>query len=127
MWDFIKTHDFSIICILVIIWVIGVIRTQRKYKTKGVQLIGEIVEYKGSQGNIFPVFQFEYEGEKLTVDSYHADKVQEGVGSTDTIYYLPGNTKGVFRERDIKPKPWMIVIIVVAIAYIILDFTVFHK
>lgn len=127
MWEFIKTHSFSIFCTLIVIWIIGVIRTQHKYKTKGVQLIGEIVGYKRSQGNIFPVFQFEYEGEQLTVDSYHADKVQEEAGSTDTIYYLPGNTKGVFRERDIKPKLWMIVIIVVAIAYIIMDLTVFHK
>lgn len=127
MWDFIKTHTFSVFCILFTIWIIEVILTQRRYKTKGVQLTGKIVGYKGSQGNIFPVFQFEYEGEQLTVDSYHSDKVQEEVGTTDTIYYLPGNTKGVFRERDIKPKPWMIVCTIIAVVCVILDFAAVHK
>lgn len=127
MWDFIKTHSFSVFCILAFIWIIGVIRTQHKYKTKGVQLTGKIVGYTKSQGNIFPVFQFEYEGEQITVDSYHSAKVQEEVGTTDTIYYLPGNTKGVFRERDIKPKLWMIVCSIAAVVYVVLDFAAVHK
>ncbi len=124
---FIATHSFSIICILGVIWVIKVILTQRKYKTKGVQLIGKIVDYKMSQSNFFPVFQFEYEGKQLFVDSYHSDKVQEKIGTTDTIYYLPNNKKGVFRERDLKPDIKLIACVAAAIVYIILDFTVFHK
>lgn len=127
MWDFIKTHTFSIFCVLGIIWVAEVFCTKLKYKTKGVKLTGKIVEYKLTQSNYFPVFQFEYEGELLTVDSYQAAKVQSELGTTDTIYYIPGKTKGVFRECDLKPSLSMTATCIAAIAYIILDFTVFHK
>lgn len=127
MWDFIKAHTFSIICVLGIIWAVEVYCTKLKYKTKGVKLTGKIIEYRLTQSNYFPVFQFEYEGEQLTVDSYQADKAHNEIGTTDTIYYIPGNTKGVFRERDLKPSFLMIATCIAGIAYIILDFTVFHK
>ncbi|MBR6580262.1 MAG: hypothetical protein IKK66_03095 [Ruminococcus sp.] len=127
MLDFIKVHKFSIFCLLALIWIFTVIRTQLKYKKKGERLQGKIVNYVQNSGNFFPVFQFEYNGQHLTVDSYNASKNANELGQTDTIYYIPGNQKGVFRERDLTPKLWMIVMTVVAIAYIILDFIVFNR
>ena len=126
MLEFIKVHKFSIFCILALIWIFTVIFTQLKYKKKGIKLQGKIVNYVENSGNCFPVFQFEYNGQYITVDSYHSTKKANELGQTDTIYYIPGNQKGVFRERDLAPKPWMIVMTVVAIAYIILDFIVFN-
>ena len=127
MLEFIKVHKFSIFCILALIWIFTVIFTQLKYKKKGIKLQGKIVNYVENSGNCFPVFQFEYNGQYITVDSYHSTKKANELGRTDTIYYIPGNQKGVFRERDLAPKPWMIVMTVVAIAYIILDFIVFNR
>ncbi len=127
MLEFIKVHKFSIFCILALIWIFTVIFTQLKYKKKGIKLQGKIVNYVENSGNCFPVFQFEYNGQYITVDSYHSTKKANELGQTDTIYYIPGNQKGVFRERDLAPKPWMIVMTVVAIAYIILDFIVFNR
>lgn len=125
--EFIKVHKFSIFCILALIWIFSVMSTQFKYKKKGLRLQGKIVNYVNNSGNCFPVFQFEYNGQYLTVDSYHSTKKANELGQTDTIYYLPGNQKGVFRERDLAPKPWMLVMIIVSIVYIILDFTVINR
>lgn len=125
--EFIKVHKFSIFCILALIWIFSVMSTQFKYKKKGLRLQGKIVNYVDNSGNCFPVFQFEYNGQYLTVDSYHSTKKANELGQTDTIYYLPGNQKGVFRERDLAPKPWMLVMIIVSIVYIILDFTVINR
>ncbi|MBO4876423.1 MAG: hypothetical protein J5501_00250 [Ruminococcus sp.] len=125
--DFIKTHMFSIVCVLFILWVIIYLRTMLKYKKNGVALTGKVVDYKIQSSNYFPVFEFDYEGQTLRVDSYEADKNNNGIGTVDTIYYLPGNTKGVFRERNLKMKLWMILGSLLCIAYIIMDFTVFHK
>ena len=127
MLEFINLHKFSIFCILAMLWIFSVMSTQFKYKKKGVKLQGKIVNYVGNPGNCFPVFQFEYNGQHLTVDSYNASKNASELGQTETIYYLPGNQKGVFRERDLAPKPWMIVMLIVAIVYIFLDFAVLHK
>ncbi len=127
MLEFINLHKFSIFCILAMLWIFSVMSTQFKYKKKGVKLQGKIVNYVGNPGNCFPVFQFEYNGQHLTVDSYNASKNANELGQTETIYYLPGNQKGVFRERDLAPKPWMIVMLIVAIVYIFLDFAVLHK
>lgn len=127
MLEFLKVHKFSIFCILALIWIFTVIFTQLKYKKKGIKLQGKIVNYVENSGNCFPVFQFEYNGQYITVDSYHSTKKANELGQTDTIYYIPGNQKGVFRERDLTPKPWMIVMTVVAIAYIILDFAVLKR
>lgn len=127
MLEFINLHKFSIFCILALIWIFTVIFTQLKYKKKGIKLQGKIVNYVENSGNCFPVFQFEYNGQYITVDSYHSTKKANELGQTDTIYYIPGNQKGVFRERDLAPKPWMIVMTVVAITYIILDFIVFNR
>lgn len=127
MLEFIKVHKFSIFCILAMIWIFSVMSTQFKYKKKGARLQGKIVNYVGNSGNCFPVFQFEYNGQHLTVDSYHSTKKSNELGQTEIIYYLPGKQKGFFRERDIAPKPWMIVMIIVSIVYIILDFTILDK
>ena len=120
--SFIKDHILSIFCATFIIWCINVFLTQMKYKKKGVSLTGTVVDYVVQSSNYFPVFEFEYEGQKMKVDSYQADKTNNGIGTTDTIYYLPGNTKGVFRERDLKPKLWMIAGIVLCLGVIIIDF-----
>lgn len=127
MLDFIKVHKFSIFCLLALIWLFTVILTQLKYKRKGERLQGKIVNYVQNSGNFFPVFQFEYNGQYLTVDSYNASKNADELGQTDTIYYIPGNQKGVFRERDLSPKPWMIIMIIVSIVYIVLDFAVINR
>ena len=120
--SFVKDHMFSIFCAIFIIWVINFFLTQIRYKKKGVALLGTVVDYVVQSSNYFPVFEFEYEGQKMKVDSYHSDKSNNGIGTTDTIYYMPGNNKGVFRERDLKPKLWMIAGVLLCIAVIIIDF-----
>ena len=125
--SFIKTHMFSIMCILGLIWLAEVITTKLRYKKKGTALTGRVVANKTVTGNLFPVYEFYFEGETLQVDSYEAVKDGVSVGTEETIYYVPGNKKGVFREEDLKLKPWMLIVSVLAAAYIIVDFAVIHK
>jgi hypothetical protein len=127
MMSFIKTHMFSIMCILGLIWLAEVIATKLRYKKKGTALTGRVVANKTVTGNLFPVYEFYFEGETLQVDSYEAVKDGVSVGTEETIYYVPGNKKGVFREEDLKLKPWMLIVSVLAAAYIIVDFAVIHK
>ena len=87
MLEFIKVHKFSIFCILAMIWIFSVMSTQFKYKKKGARLQGKIVNYVGNSGNCFPVFQFEYNGQHLTVDSYHSTKKSNELGQTEIVIY----------------------------------------
>ncbi len=127
MGSFIKDHVFSIFCLLALIWLAAVIKEKLKYKKHGIPLTGTVVENKTVTGNLFPVFEFEYEGETLRVDSYEGTKSGAVIGAKDTVYYIPGNTKGVFREDDLKPKPWMFIGGILAAAYIVMDLVVLHK
>lgn len=127
MLVFFKAHSFSIFCILGLIWIAEVVLTQFRYKNKGVLLEGTIIAHKNQNGYVFPVYEFEYMGEKLHVDSYNSTKNPATIGQTEMIYYFPGNTKGVFSEKHIGVKPWQIICFVAALAYIILDFTILHK
>jgi len=127
MIGFIKTHMLSIVFILGIIWIAEVIITKLKYKKQGAALTGVVIANKTVTGNLFPVYEFYFEGETLQIDSYEAVKGGVPVGTEETIYYVPGNKKGVFREEDLKPKPWMFIVSVLAVAYIIVDFAVIHK
>ena len=125
MWDFIKEYCFLIFCVLGLIWLGKVIFTQMQYKSKGARLEGTVVGHVNESGNYFPVYEFQYNGETLRVDSYNGDK--NPVGGTETIYYLPGNQKGVFAERNIGIKPWQILcgaaFVVVIVIYIVRFFT----
>lgn len=114
-------------CILALIWLIEVFITMYRHKSKGIPLNATIIDYRIAQNNYFPIFEFEYNGETLTVDSYYSSKTNTEKGTTDTIYYIPGNKKGVFRERDLKPKPWMIIGGILALFYVIFDFAVLSK
>ncbi len=124
--EFLKTHFLSIFFLLGIIWVGKVIYTQLKYKKNGVPIEALVIDHKVESGNYFPVYQFDYEGQTLTVDGYNGTKSNADLGQKVTIYYLPGNAKGVFRESDLRIKAWEIALIVVALAYIVLDFTLRH-
>ena len=124
--EFLKTHFLSIFFLLGIIWVGKVIYTQLKYKKNGVPIEALVIDHKVESGNYFPVYQFDYEGQTLTIDGYNGTKSNADLGQKVTIYYLPGNAKGVFRESDLGIKAWEIALIVVALAYIVLDFTLRH-
>lgn len=124
---FIKTHMFSIMFILCLIWLAEVVISKMRYKKKGIAVNGKVIANKTVTGNFFPVYEFDFEGEMLQIDSYEAVKGGIPVGTEETVYYMPGNKKGVFREPDLKLKPWMLIVSVAAVAYIILDFTVIHK
>ena len=113
--------------ILGIIWIAEVIITKLKYKKQGAALTGVVIANKTVTGNLFPVYEFYFEGDTLQIDSYEAVKGGVPVGTEETIYYVPGNKKGVFREEDLKLKPWMFIVSVLAVAYIIVDFAVIHK
>ena len=106
---FIKENMLLIFCVLALIWLGEVIFAQFKYKKKAVRLEGKVVGHQNQNGNFFPIYEFEYNGENLRVDSYNGTKEPMQEGETETIYYLPGNQKGVFAERNIGIKPWQIV------------------
>lgn len=124
---FIKTHMFSIMFILCLIWLAEVVISKMRYKKKGIAVNGKVIANKTFTGNFFPVYEFDFEGEMLQIDSYEAVKGGIPVGTEETVYYMPGNKKGVFREPDLRLKPWMLIVSVAAVAYIILDFAVIHK
>lgn len=127
MGSFISDHMFSIFFVLALLWLATVVMTKLKYKKNGIALTGTVVANKTVTSNQFPVFEFVYEGETLRIDSYEGTKTGLQIGTEETIYYIPGNKKGVFREDDLRLKPWMLLISVAAVAYIIADFTVIHK
>ena len=108
MWEFLKQNFFLIFLALCLIWLGNLILTQLRYKKKGVYVEGTIVGYVNQSGNAFPVFEFEYNGEKLRVDSYNAEKNPLPEGEREMIYYLPGNNKGVFTEKNVGIKLWQI-------------------
>ncbi|MBQ4464454.1 MAG: hypothetical protein II916_00615 [Oscillospiraceae bacterium] len=108
MWDFIKDNILTIFCVLGLIWLGNLFLTQLRYKKQGARLEGTVVGHVNQSGNYFPVYEFNYNGETLRVDSYNGDKNPMIEGETEIIYYLPGNQKGVFAERNMGVKPWQI-------------------
>ena len=127
MGSFISEHILSIFFALALLWMAKVVMTKQKYKKKGVALTGTVVANRTVTSSQFPVFEFCYEGETLRIDSYEGSKTGLQVGTEETIYYMPGNKDGVFREADLKIKPWMLLVSVFAVIYIVADFTMLHK
>ena len=125
--NFLWKHSFSLLCIAVCIWVLNLWRVQRNYRKNAVPLQAKIIDYKLAQNNYFPIFEFEYMGQTMTVDSYSADKNLNEKGMLYTVYYLPGNQNGVFREKDFGVKAWHIAAIVAAVVYVVIDFGFLHK
>lgn len=123
LWD----NVLGIFFLLAAVWVGYLILTQLKYKTKGVRLDGKVVGHVNQSGNYFPVYEFDYNGETLRVDSYNGDKNPMLEGEFEPIYYLPGNTKGVFAERNIKIKLWQIGLGVGGLVLGILKFVLYFK
>lgn len=121
MLDFLKGHIFLFFCIFGLIWLGGLILTQIKYKKNGVRLDGKVVGHVNQTSNYFPVYEFVYNGETLRVDSYNGEKNPMIEGEVEPIYYLPGNQKGVFAERNIGIKAWQIFLAVACVIYIVLD------
>lgn len=120
--NFIREHSFSIFCLLGIIWLAWVILVQLRFKSKGVVVTAKIVGNKNQNGYYFPVFEFDYNGEKLTVDGHIAEKTPFEEGSETDIFYLPGNKKGVMRISDVKPKLWQIGALCACALYVLIDF-----
>jgi hypothetical protein len=108
MWNFIKENILAFFFLSIVLWVGNLILTQIRYKTKGARLDGKVVGHVNQSGNYFPVYEFVYNGETLRVDSYNGEKNPMLEGEVETIYYLPGNMKGVFAERNTKIKLWQI-------------------
>lgn len=108
MIDFLKENYLAVFFVLIFLWVGNVVLTQIRYKTKGVRLDGKVVGHVNQSGNYFPVYEFQHNGETLRVDSYNGEKNPMLEGEVEPIYYLPGNQKGVFAERNTKIKLWQI-------------------
>lgn len=126
--DFIRSHSFSIFCILGIIWLITVISSQIKFKRKGTLVNAKVVGNKQRSGYYFPVFEFYFEGKTERIDGHMGENQPLEEGSEISVYYLPGNSKGVMREKDVKIKLWQIIALCACAAYAILDFSgLFHK
>ena len=125
---FIRAHSFAIFCVLGIIWLIVVIGTQIKFKRRGTLVNAKVVGNKQRSGYFFPVFEFYFEGKTERIDGHMGESNPFEEGSEMSVYYLPGNSKGVMREKDVKIKLWQIVALLACAAYAILDFSgLFHK
>ncbi|HAJ98022.1 MAG TPA: hypothetical protein DCO72_09845 [Ruminococcus sp.] len=122
--SFIQNHVFGLFCIAGLIWLIKVVFTQIQYKKNGILLQAEIIDDKVVNGNFFAVYKFEHMGQEIVIDSYNGDKSQHTMGQVDAIYYLEGNSKGVFREQDVKIQLWEIVCFVSAIVFGLIEFGV---
>lgn len=121
MLDFLKEHYYLIFFILCLLWLGKLILTQLRYKTQGVRLDATVVGHVNQSGNYFPVYEFMYNGETMRVDSYNGEKNPLQEGKSEPVYYLPGNQKGVFSERNVGIRLWQIAGGLGALALVIAD------
>ena len=67
---------------------------------KGVRIAARLTGYSEERGNHYPVFEFSYEGEQLTVSGgtpvEDPGRYKHQIGDTVDIIYVPGNTKYVY-------------------------------
>lgn len=122
IFSFVWNHVFGFFCIAGLIWLTEVIFTQIRYKKRGVVLQGEIIGERVVNHMYFPVYKFDHRGEEIMIDSYQGGKDPHTVGQVDTIYYLEGNSKGVFREHDAEIQLWEIACFIGVVVFGLMDF-----
>ncbi|MBO4636560.1 MAG: hypothetical protein J5685_05365 [Clostridiales bacterium] len=69
-------------------------------KKKGVSIDARLTGFSDERGTHYPVFEFSYEGEQLTVPGgtpvEDPNRYKHKIGDTVNIIYVPGNTKYVY-------------------------------
>ncbi len=95
-------------------------------RKKGEHIPARFVGFSNEKGNSYPLFNFKYNGEDLTISGAvpveRPDSYKHEVGDTVNIIYVPGNNKYVDIEGSYTDFLWAVGSILVGAVLIFLYF-----
>lgn len=63
------------------------------------RVVGNCIEGR----RFYPLYEFEYNGEKMVLPARNSLKKQLEIGTTETVYYLPNGDGKIVRQKDLDP------------------------